>query len=146
MLRNDADFCSQVLDSQGHHENAMLQRFARLDARAFYLSLRTSIHLPASVEMIGKSCFCVCRSLAPIIFQLGLRVSRLEFRVYSSSVLASIHLPASVAVINDECRYGCHSLDPHPLERNQFTSAVHRQLIFMQDASLAPYRRMYGRC
>jgi hypothetical protein len=34
----------------------MLQRLSRLDTRAFYLSLLTSIHLPAPIDLIGKEC------------------------------------------------------------------------------------------
>jgi hypothetical protein len=48
---------------QGHLENAMLQRFSRFDTRTFYLSFMTSIHLPASVDMIGEARFDGCYSL-----------------------------------------------------------------------------------
>jgi hypothetical protein len=34
----------------------MLQRFWRLDIRAFYLGLLTFIHLPSPVDRIGEEC------------------------------------------------------------------------------------------
>jgi hypothetical protein len=37
-------------------KTAMLQRFSRLDTRAFYFGLLTSIHLPAPVDLIGEEC------------------------------------------------------------------------------------------
>jgi hypothetical protein len=46
-------------------ENSQL---SRLEDRAFYGSGLTSIHLPASVTVIGESCFSGCDSLASITF------------------------------------------------------------------------------
>jgi hypothetical protein len=105
------------------------------------------IHPHASIAMIEKFCFCVCRTLAPIRFGFGSHVSRLEFRAFSSSILTSIYHPASVDVNGEEFLYGSHSLHTHPLARNQFTSDLHRQPILMRDVPLPPYwRRLLPSC
>jgi hypothetical protein len=55
-------------------ENSQL---LRLEARAFLASGLTSIHLPASVTVIGESCFSGCGSLASITFESGSQLSQL---------------------------------------------------------------------
>jgi hypothetical protein len=46
-------------------------RLSLLEAEAFSLSGLASIHLPASVTVIGERCFSGCRSLVSIIFESG---------------------------------------------------------------------------
>jgi hypothetical protein len=70
----------------------------------------TSIHLPASVTVIGERCFSYCRSLVAITFESGSQLSQLEGRAFDMSGLTSIHLPASVTVVGEFCFSGCHSL------------------------------------
>jgi hypothetical protein len=88
-------------------ENSQL---SRLEAEAFRGSGLTSIHLPASVTVIGASCFSNCGSLASITFESGSRLSQLEERAFLFSRLKWIHLPASVTVISKDCFSRCHSL------------------------------------
>jgi hypothetical protein len=78
-------------------------QLSRLEALAFYESGVTSIHLPASVTVIGQGCFGGCDSLVSITFEPGSQLSQLAKRAFSWSGLTSIHLPASVTVIGEFC-------------------------------------------
>jgi hypothetical protein len=78
--------------------------------RGFSESGLISIHLPASVTVIGESCFSRCGSLASITFQSGSLLSALAWEAFSRSGLTSIHLPASVTVIGRSCFSYCRSL------------------------------------
>jgi hypothetical protein len=70
----------------------------------------TSIHLPASITVIGEGCFKACGSLASITFETGSQLSQLRTWAFHGSGLTSIHLPASVTVIGDGCFSCCGSL------------------------------------
>jgi hypothetical protein len=85
-------------------------RLSRLEERAFCESGLTSIHLPASVTVIGEACFSYCRSLASITFESGSQLSELAKWAFYGSGLTSIHLPASVTVIGESCFSCCDSL------------------------------------
>jgi hypothetical protein len=85
-------WCKSVL-SVVFEENSQL---SRLENRAFSRSGLTSIHLPASVTVIGGFCFCCCRSLVSITFESGSKLFQLAKEAFSWSGLRSIHLPASV--------------------------------------------------
>jgi hypothetical protein len=74
------------------------------------LSGLTSIHLPASVTVIGDSCFNQCVSLVWITIESGSQLSELANGAFCGSVLTSIHLPASVTVIDEFCFSDCRSL------------------------------------
>jgi hypothetical protein len=62
-----------------------------------------SIHLPASVSVIGKSCFCDCGSLVSITFESGSQLSERANWALRQSGLTSIHLPASASVLGERC-------------------------------------------
>jgi hypothetical protein len=85
-------------------------QLSELGKAAFRESGLTSIHLPASVTVIGESCFSSCSSLASITFEFGSQLSQLAEWAFSCSRLRSIHLPASVTVIGEGCFSGCRSL------------------------------------
>jgi hypothetical protein len=85
-------------------------QLSELAKEAFCESCLTSIHLPASVTVIGECCFCKCGSLASITFETGSQLSELARKAFSSSGLTSIHLPASVTVIGELCFSDCRSL------------------------------------
>jgi hypothetical protein len=69
-----------------------------------------SIHLPASVTVIGEACFCRCGSLTSITFESRSQLSQLAKEAFYESGLTSIHLPASVTVIGESCFSDCGSL------------------------------------
>jgi hypothetical protein len=83
---------------------------SRLEDGAFSWSGLTSIHLPASVTVIGEYCFSGCGSLVSIRFESGSQLSQLANRVFSLSGVTSIHLPASITFIGEFCFSGCGSL------------------------------------
>jgi hypothetical protein len=85
-------------------------QLSRLEVRAFSESGLTSIHLPASVTVIGESCFSHCGSLVSITFETGSQLSELAKWAFRGSCLTSIHLPASVTVIGERCFSDCDSL------------------------------------
>jgi hypothetical protein len=76
-------------------------QISRLAARAFGTSRLTSIHLPALVTVICKSCFSYCGSLTSITFQTGSQLSQLADWAFSKSGLTSIHLLTSVTDFRD---------------------------------------------
>jgi hypothetical protein len=83
---------------------------SELEAEAFRESGLTSIHLPASVTVIGDICFGGCSSLTSITFESGSQLSELPNRAFCESGLISIHLPASVTVIGEYCFSGYRKL------------------------------------
>jgi hypothetical protein len=85
-------------------------QLSELAKNAFCSSGLTSIHLPASVTVIGESCFSGCRSLTSITFETGSQLSELAGWAFYESGLTSIHLPASVTVIGEYCFSECISL------------------------------------
>jgi hypothetical protein len=85
-------------------------QLSRLAKKAFSCSRLTSIHLPASVTVIGEFCFFGSRSLVSITFESGSQLSQVASYAFSGSGLTSIHLPASVTVIGARCFSGCGSL------------------------------------
>jgi hypothetical protein len=92
---------------------------SRLARAAFCESGLTSIHLPASVTVIGESCSCGCRSVTSITFESGSQFAQLARVAFCESGLTSIHIPASVTVIGESCFCDCRSLvsitfDPAP--------------------------------
>jgi hypothetical protein len=87
-----------------------VSQLSQLSKEAFRGSGLTSIHLPASVTIIGEDCFSGCRSLVSITFESGSQLSELAKWAFCGSGLTSIHLPASVTVIGESCFSGCRSL------------------------------------
>jgi hypothetical protein len=85
-------------------------QLSQLAKGAFCGSGVTSIHLPASVTVIGEGCFSYCRSLSSITFESGSQLSQLAKGAFFLSRLTSIHLPASVTVIGQRCFSDCRSL------------------------------------
>jgi hypothetical protein len=67
-------------------------RLSELEAEAFYVSRLTSIHLPASVTVIGEFCFCDCGSLASITFDPASK-----FRGGEADLLAEVRLGVTEA-------------------------------------------------
>jgi uncharacterized protein YuzB (UPF0349 family) len=85
-------------------------QLSQLAKGAFQGSGLTSIHLPASVTVIGRGCFSYCGSLVLITFESGSQLSQLADVAFHGSGLRSIHLPASLSVIGQGCFSGCKSL------------------------------------
>jgi hypothetical protein len=85
-------------------------QLSQLTNGAFRWSGLTSIHLPASVTVIGEFCFSSCGSLVSITFESGSQLSELANRAFFESGLTSIHLPASVTVISERCFSDSRSL------------------------------------
>jgi hypothetical protein len=59
----------------------------------------TTIELPASVEVVCKSCFSNCKSLSSVTFESNSKLQRIEEPAFERSRLRTIELPASVEVI-----------------------------------------------
>jgi hypothetical protein len=82
----------------------------RIEGWAFYGSALASVHLPASVEVLCRSCFSHCKSLESISFAPNSKLSRIEECAFRESGLLAIQLPASVLVIYESCFSKCKSL------------------------------------
>jgi hypothetical protein len=79
--------CCKWIDSVVFEVNL---RLSRLDAHAFRASGITSIHIPASIEVICDHCVCYCQSLTSITLELGSHLSRIESYAFSHSVLIAL--------------------------------------------------------
>jgi hypothetical protein len=120
-------------------------QLSELAKAAFSGSGLTSIHLPASVTVIGASCFFGCGSLASITFESGSQLSRLAKEAFAGSGLTSIHLPASVTVIGESCFSSCDSLvsitfDPASKFRGKAASLLAGLPLFSVNPKLVGFR------
>jgi hypothetical protein len=85
-------------------------RLSQIDRRVFYRSGLTAVHLPASIEVIGESCFYSCGSLTSVTFDAGSRLSRIESDAFASSGVQTVHIPASVEFIDPRAFLNCKSV------------------------------------
>jgi hypothetical protein len=93
-------------------------KLSLLESSAFFSSGLTSIHIPASVEVICENCFESCHLLVSVTFEQDCKLSRLESSAFFSSGLISIHIPVSVEVICRSCFQNCHSLVSVTFDQN----------------------------
>jgi hypothetical protein len=70
----------------------------------------TKIHIPATVELIGKECFSNCKTLAEVTFESGSKLRQIGNRAFSNTAIRRIEIPASVITIGHHCFSGCKSL------------------------------------
>jgi hypothetical protein len=59
----------------------------------------SSIKIPSSVVVLGRCCFCACKSLESVTFESGSRLERIEESAFARSSSKSIRLPPSVTFI-----------------------------------------------
>jgi hypothetical protein len=77
----------------------------------------TSIHIPASIELIDNECFQTCRSLSIVTFEGGSRLKAIGYEAFGRSGIAAVTIPASVEVLCQSCFSGCRFLREVRFER-----------------------------
>jgi hypothetical protein len=77
-----------------------------------YFGLGKEVVVPASVELLGRSCFQDSRHLQHVIFENGSRLRRIGVSAFADCEnLAGIVIPASVEIIEDEAFKGCSGME-----------------------------------
>jgi hypothetical protein len=112
--------CVNSLPSVTFESNSKLHR---IDESAFGWSGLKTIEIPASVEVVCKSCFYECKSLTSVTFESNSKLQRIEESAFAESDLRTIEIPASVEVVCKSCFYECTSLISVTFESN---SKLHR--------------------
>jgi hypothetical protein len=84
----------------------------------------TTIHLSASIEVLGEECFRNCQELESVTFESGLRLSRSKKLAFYSSGLRIITIPASVERIGHFCFAFCASLETVKIEAGSQFSRI----------------------
>jgi hypothetical protein len=77
-----------------------------------------SIHVLASVEIIGQFGFSYRGSLQSIIFEANSRLSRFESSAFCETGLTSIHFPSSIEIIGKSYFSACRLLEKITFEAN----------------------------
>jgi hypothetical protein len=90
----------------------------QIEEHAFDWSGLTTIQIPASVEVLCKSCFSNCWSLTSVTFELNSKLRRIEESAFAESGLRTIQIPASVEVLCKYCFSNCESLTSVTFELN----------------------------
>jgi hypothetical protein len=83
---------------------------SRIEKEAFSSTGLIEIVVPASVKVIGKSCFLDCVLLSSVKFESGSELSRIGGWAFGRTGLVEIYVPASVKVIGKKCFCRCYSL------------------------------------
>jgi hypothetical protein len=71
----------------------------RIEESAFAESDLKTIEIPASLEVVGKSCLSKCKSLTSVTVESNSKLQRIEESSLAESDLKTIDIPSSVEVI-----------------------------------------------
>jgi hypothetical protein len=82
----------------------------RIEESAFAESDLQTIEIPSSVEVVCKSCFSRCKSLASVTFESNSKLQRIEESAFAESSLRTIQVPASVEVLGKHSFFKCKPL------------------------------------
>jgi hypothetical protein len=75
-----------------------------------YFGSLQAVVVPASIEVIGNSCFSGCRFLESIAFESMSRLQRIKGSGFENTGLTHIHLPKSVRILGRLCFWECKAL------------------------------------
>jgi hypothetical protein len=87
------------------------------------------IVVPASLEVLGKSCFCRCYSLSWVRFESGSKLTRIEKLAFHGSGLVEIVVPASVEFLGENCFLECESLSSVTFESGSKLLETEREVL-----------------
>jgi hypothetical protein len=110
--------------------------------------------LPASLEIVGESCFYGCRSLSEVIFAEGSHVTRLERECFSGGCpIKAIVLPASLEIVGERCFSECRSLSEvifaegshvTRIDRGWFAGCSMKKIVLPVSLEIVGERCFYG--
>jgi hypothetical protein len=84
-----------------------------------------SVCIPASVEVLGPSCFHACNGLQFVTFEKGCGLQRIEETAFDSCViLQSICILSSVEFLGRECFNNCQNLETVTFEDGSHLSQI----------------------
>jgi hypothetical protein len=93
---------------EDHFFNRLVRCFDRSDV----------LCIPASIEIIGRSCFRFCQSLGEIRISSASQLKRLDKFAFAFSDLRRLTIPSSVSEIGNSCFAFCKSLEEISFEIN----------------------------
>lgn len=108
-----------LLDYDNSSENthiAVKEGTELISNMTFAFSDITSVSLPSSLKIVGKSAFIECKKITSITLPQGLEY--LGGWAFDSSGIESITVPDSVTIIGDGCFAGCKNLTSVTLPNN----------------------------
>jgi hypothetical protein len=82
----------------------------RVEKSAFVQSGLTAVIVPSSVEVLCERCFCSCKSLTSVTFEIDSKLQRIEAGVFAFSDLTELVFPNSVHFLSNST-FGCSSLN-----------------------------------
>jgi hypothetical protein len=82
-------------------------RLSRPEERGFSQSGLTSIHLPASVTLIGEFCFYRCDSLTSITFDPALQLQKIRRKAFDGVPVEALILPDGFRHLQKRGWKGC---------------------------------------
>ena len=77
------------------------------EIKSFRNTAIKSITIPQHIEELGSCCFCECRNLKTVIFQLNCKLSYFPGSLFSYSSIEELTIPSSVVEIGTECFRNC---------------------------------------
>jgi hypothetical protein len=101
-------------------------RLSRIGKLAFRETGLVEIIVPASVEVLSEYCFCLCRSLSSVTFEIGSRLPRIEAEAFCQTGLDEIIIPASVELLCERCFSLCTSLSSVRFETGSKLSRIEK--------------------
>jgi hypothetical protein len=81
-------------------------------------ALSARVWISSSISRLTKDCFCNCKSLTSVTFELNSKLQRIEESVFEESGLRTIQIPASVEVLCKSCFCNCKSLTSVTFQSN----------------------------
>jgi hypothetical protein len=104
-----------------------------------YFGSERKVHVPKTVEVLGKSCFESCNQLEGLFFESGSKLRQIGRSALSGcELLTSIVIPASVEVIDDSAFKKCDGLEECLLDENGLLFRIGNEA-FAECRSLASF-------
>jgi hypothetical protein len=113
------EFKSVVFEREFTIDNLGKKVFSKTDLKF--------VQIPASVEVLGESCFWECRSLSSVRFETGSRLSRIEGWAFHQTGLVELVIPASVEFLGAGCFSLCKSLSSVTFETGARLSQIEKK-------------------
>jgi hypothetical protein len=93
------------------------------------LSNLPSVIIPRDIEILGSKCFCSCRSLESVSFEVESRLTRIESQAFSDSSLRSILIPSTVEIFCSHCFASSKILQSVSFESNSRLTRIESEAL-----------------
>jgi hypothetical protein len=90
----------------------------RLEEYAFAGRDLIAIHIPASLEVLCRSCVCDCKLLASVTFESNVKLHGIEEYAFQADNVAAINIPVLVEVLCKFCFSDCQLFTSITFESN----------------------------